>query len=280
MMRHEWAPAKVNLVLQVGPPDAGGMHPLCSLFASLDLADELTFEEAAADEVVCADVEGENLAAVALAAFRAAAPAAQLPSLRVSIVKHIPVAAGLGGGSSDAAAVLRAANALAGDPLGEPELASVAVTLGSDVPSLLRPAHALVTGTGEVVEPLGLPEMALVLVPQSRGLLTADVYAELDRLRDIGAVPVRATLDPEQLRQLAGAPAEQLAAGLENDLEHAALSLRPGLSGVLGALRETAPLGARITGSGPTAFGVYPDRPAAEAAAERIPGALVAQARA
>lgn len=264
----ERAPAKVNLVLRVGPRGPDGMHQVASLFASLDLADELTIEEAERDEVLCAAVEGENLAARALAAFRAAG--GDPPPLRVTIEKRIPVAAGLGGGSADAAAVLRAAERLA--PIGDEALLRIAAVLGSDVPSQLRPAHAIVTGTGERVEPVALPPMALVLLPSPEGLSTGDVFAELDRLRPTAAQP-----DPAGLGELAAGPVTAMAEALENDLERAALSLRPELSDVLGVLRDTGALGARLTGSGPTAFGVYPDRATAQAAAERLPGALVAE---
>jgi hypothetical protein len=115
----EAAHAKVNLVLRVGPPRADGLHPLCSLFAALELADEVRVTPCAAggvDEVVCPGVDGENLAARAAAAFRIAAPEAGLPPLRIEIDKRIPVAAGLAGGSADAAAVLRADNELASRP--------------------------------------------------------------------------------------------------------------------------------------------------------------------
>src|SRR4051794_15438503 len=104
----ETAPAKVNLVLRVGPRRPDGLHDICSLFASLDLADEVTVEEASADEVACPGVDGPNLAHAAIEAFRDAV-APDLPPLRVTIGKRIPIAAGLGGGSADAAAVLRAA---------------------------------------------------------------------------------------------------------------------------------------------------------------------------
>ena len=267
----ETAPAKVNLVLEVGPRGPDGLHTLASLFASIDLADELAIEEADSDEVVCPGVAGENLAARALTAFRAAG--AELPPLRITIEKRIPVAAGLGGGSADAAAVLRAANRIA--PLEASALMEVALALGSDVPSQLAPRHAIVSGTGGQVEPVQLPRMALVLVTQDQGLGTAEVYAELDRQRPAAPAP-----DPRPLGDLAGRPVEQLAAALHNDLEPAALSLRPELENALESLRHTGALGARISGSGPTAFGIYPDRPAAEAAAARIPGSIVTEVRA
>lgn len=295
----ERAYAKVNLVLRVGPPrPADGLHPLCSLFASLDLADELRIapREVAAgtrppspglasaeaaggnevpDEVVCPGVPGDNLVAAALAAFRAVAPGADLPALRVEIDKRIPVAAGLAGGSADAAAALRAANRLAGAPLSADELRTLAARIGSDVPSQVEPAHALVEGVGERVEPVGLPPLALVLVTQEAGLSTAAVYAELDRIGGHAGA-----LDPAPLRALAaGADAAGIAPGLANDLQPAALSLRPELAGVLAALRDAGALAAQVTGSGPTAFGLFADRPAAERAAAGLPGAIVAEAR-
>jgi 4-diphosphocytidyl-2-C-methyl-D-erythritol kinase len=261
------APAKVNLVLHVGDARDDGLHELCSLFASLELADELTIEPrdgAPGDEVVCDGVAGPNLAARAIDELRRelGGDATALPPLRVTIDKRIPVAAGLGGGSADAAAVLRAANSIAGGPLDADALRAVGARIGADVPSQIEPRHALVTGAGEGVEPLDLPALALVLVPQNHGLSTADVYREADR---IGST--RARLDPDSLRALARAPLTDLAAALENDLQSAALSLRPELAAELESLRAAGALAARITGSGPTAYGVFATRADAEQAA-------------
>ena len=181
-MVRELAPAKLNLVLHVGPPD-GGLHAISSLFASLELADELEAQEAGggrADSVLCPGVEGENLAAAALTAFREAVHGS-LPPLELRIRKRIPVAAGLGGGSADAAAALRAANRIAGHPLDAAALRALARRLGSDVPSQVEPGHAVVTGSGEKVEPIALSGVHLVLVPHEPGLSAAEVYAELDR---------------------------------------------------------------------------------------------------
>src|SRR3954462_6744537 len=152
-MIRETAPAKVNLVLHVGPRRSDGLHELASLFASLDLADDVTVEPANQDEVLCPGVEGPNLAQAGIDVFRQAAPPAELPPLRVVIDKRIPVAAGLGGGSADAAAVLRAANAIAGSALPNDELRAIGARIGADVPSQIEPRHALVTGAGERVEP-------------------------------------------------------------------------------------------------------------------------------
>lgn len=271
---HEHAYAKLNLVLQVGRPRADGLHPLCSLFASIDLADEVHVEPADADSVECAEVPGEsNLAMAALGVYRGRVP--ELPPLRVTIHKRIPVAAGLGGGSADAAAVLRAANRIAGDPLDAGALRGLALGLGSDVPSQVEPGHALVCGVGELVEPVELPALGALLVPQRQGLSTAVVYDELDRRGEC-----REALEPERLRALVGAGAHELAAALHNDLQPAALGLRPELGAVMAALRAAGALAALVSGSGPTCFGLFADRDAAQSAGEALPYATVAGFRA
>ena len=269
---HERAYAKVNLILHVGRRRGDGLHPLCSIFASIDLHDDVSVEpaESGGDHVECAGLDAPNLAAAALASFRRRVP--ELPALRVSIEKRIPVAAGLGGGSADAAAVLRAANRVAGDPLGAAALREVGAELGSDVPSQVDPHHALVSGVGEMVDPLDLPPFGVVFVPQEVGLSTAAVYAEFDRLGG-----GRQTLDLDALRALGREMA--LLPVLANDLQPAALALRPELGAVLASLRAAGALGALVSGSGPTCFGLFEDRAAAGAAAAKIDGAAYAALR-
>jgi 4-diphosphocytidyl-2-C-methyl-D-erythritol kinase len=274
-MIREPAPAKLNVVLHVGPPRTDGLHPVCSLFASLELADELELgpAEAGVDVVECPGVEGPNLVEAALAAFRERVGGEGLPPVRVAIDKRIPVAAGLGGGSADAAAALRAANRLSGEPLGPAELGALAAGLGSDVPSQVEPRHALVQGVGEIVEPVDLPSLSALLVPQPQGLSTASVYAELDRLQGW-----RQRLDPEPLRQLAGAP-EVVAGSVENDLERAAVSLRPELGALLAQLRAAGAPASAVAGSGPTCFALFAERRDAERAAAAVDGALLTRLR-
>lgn len=271
----ERAYAKLNLVLHVGRPRPDALHPLCSLFASIELADEVHGERTgwAEDRVECPEVTGENLALAALGAFRGRVGGA-LPPIGLRIGKRIPVAAGLGGGSADAAAALRIANAVAGEPLSPGELRELAGSLGSDVPSQVEPRHAIVQGTGELIEPLELPALTAVLVPDPDGLSSSDVYAELDRLGGW-----REELDPEPLRKLAAGSAARLAAGLDNDLEAAAVSLRPQLADTLERIRATGALGAAVSGSGPTCFGLYEDGQAAAEAAAALPGAIVTRLR-
>jgi 4-diphosphocytidyl-2-C-methyl-D-erythritol kinase len=269
------APAKINLCLFLGPSRADGLHELCSLFEPLALADaiEVTEGEPAAggrgfDEVVCAGVDGDNLAARALAALREAGW--RNPPLRIEIEKRIPVAAGLGGGSADAAAILGLARLSSGGDV--PDLERIAAELGADVPSLLSPALALVQGAGERIERLPAPTShAVVLLPAGGGLSTADVFAEADRLR-LGRDKAELDELADRLRQAAGAGASPLdyAGLLANDLEPAARSLRPDVGPGLDALREAgAPL-AFLTGSGPTTVGLFPSLRDAELAAARL----------
>jgi 4-diphosphocytidyl-2-C-methyl-D-erythritol kinase len=265
------APAKLNLCLYLGPRRADDLHALCSLFEPLALADAIEVSAADRDEVVCAGIEGENLAARALAALREQSWDA--PLLRIEIEKRIPVAAGLGGGSADAAAVLRLARDQAWGVAGPlPDLPQIAAELGADVPSQLDPAFALIGGAGEDVEKLPAPAPhAVVLLPGGGGLSTAAVFAEADRL-GLGR-------GEEELSSLATSLREAASAGgspldyvelLANDLEPAARSLRPDIGAAFDALREAgAPL-ALLTGSGPTAFGLFPTLTEAKSAAAQI----------
>jgi 4-diphosphocytidyl-2-C-methyl-D-erythritol kinase len=258
------APAKLNLCLYLGPSREGGLHELCSLFEPLALADRIEVGEAAHDEVLCPMVEGENLAALALAALRERGWDG--PPQRIEIEKRIPVAAGLGGGSADAAAVLRLAAGQVAD------LEQIAAELGADVPSQLTPAPALVQGAGERIERLPEPAPhAVVLLPDGGGLSTAAVFAEADRL-GLGRDATELAALAERLRKVAGAGASPLAYPelLVNDLEPAARSLRPRIGDALDALRAAGAPQALLTGSGPTAFGLFESLAAAHAAADAL----------
>jgi len=259
------APAKLNLCLYLGPRREDGLHELLSVFCPLTLADRIVVADAAEDRVVCDEIVGPNLASDALRALRdrgwTRAP------VRVEIEKRIPVAAGLGGGSADAAAVLR----MAGEEV--EGLAEIAGELGADVPSQLHPAFALVRGAGEIVDPLPPPrDFAVVLVPASDGLSTAEVYAEADRL-GLG----RKTEEFEALAGDVRAVATEGASPLDypgllvNDLAEAALSLRPEIGAALSALEEVGAKVALVAGSGPTAFGLFEHIAAADRAASELP---------
>ena len=260
------APAKLNLCLYVGPRRDDGLHEIRSLFEPLDLADELRISEADADKVICEGIEGPDLTATALAALRE--HGWDGPRLRIEVTKRIPVAAGLGGGSADAAAVLRLA-------MGEVEgLRSIAAGVGADVPSQLQPRPCLVAGAGEVIEPVPPPgEHAVVLVPQAEGLATAAVYAEADRLGS-----PRGDAELEAIRRRLRDAVDEGGSPLDyrehlvNDLQAAAISLRPEIEDALRALEQAGAARAMVTGSGPTAFGLYPTADRAAAAAVQLRG--------
>jgi 4-diphosphocytidyl-2-C-methyl-D-erythritol kinase len=259
------APAKLNLCLYAGPVRADGLHELRSLFCPLTLADRIEVSSDEADEVLCSGVDGPNLAAAAVAALRERGWAS--PPLRIEIQKRIPVAAGLGGGSADAAAVLRLAE-------GEVDgLTAIAAGLGADVMSQLEPAFTLVAGAGERVEPLPAPgEFAVILVPFERGLGAAEVYAEADRL---GIGRSLADLDDVEARLRAaarpGVSPLTYAELLVNDLQAAAVALMPEIAEALTLLAETGAAATFVTGSGPTAVGLFEHIVAADRAAGMLP---------
>jgi len=282
------APGKVNLCLYVARPRRrDGLHPVVTVMQSLTLADELRLEAAGAgveaDEVICPGVEGPNLAGRALAAYREAT-GWDAPPQRLTIVKRVPVAAGMGGGSADAAAALRLAAHAAGRPA-ERLLYRLARSLGSDVPSQLVPGRTLATGVGDQVRALSAPmsRLGYVVVPQDVPLTAAEVYREADRL---GSPRSRLELGDLNVLVHTATRAGLLPADLLlNDLEAAARSLCPAIGPALEALRAAGADRALVTGSGPTAVGLFtgPDgraraREAAAALRDTYPLALAAEA--
>ncbi len=277
------APGKINLCLFLGPVRADGRHELVTLIESVSLADELELTvlegEQRADVVVCEGVEGPNLAAQALSELRARGWEA--PPVRLVIAKRIPVAAGMGGGSADAAATLRLAVEVS--PGRPEEVAALAAQLGSDVPSQLVPGVSLATGAGDLVESFEpLAAHAYLILPQPFALSTADVYRGADRL---GRPRERDDLTGHYDRlavalQPGGRLPDEL---IVNDLELAAISLCPPIKGALNAALAAGADRALVSGSGPTVAGLFwgadAERRATAAAAGltgRFPGASVA----
>ncbi|MGZ4251481.1 MAG: 4-(cytidine 5'-diphospho)-2-C-methyl-D-erythritol kinase [Solirubrobacteraceae bacterium] len=280
---HARAPGKVNLCLLVGGVRDDGRHELVTVLESVSLYDELSLTVLSgegADEVVCPGVEGPNLVTAALKGLRARGWDG--PRVRIEIVKRIPVAGGMAGGSSDAAAALRLAEAM--HPVADEVIAVVAAELGSDVPSQLVPGAWIATGGGESVEAAAaLEQHAVVVVPQPFELSTADVYREADRLGELRSGAELAS-SLEAVRTVLSLPGGRIPTELAvNDLEPAALSLRREIAAVLDEVRSAGVDGALVSGSGPTVFGVLWGGDAAEranaVAAElsgRYPGACAA----
>lgn len=253
------APGKVNLALFLGRgrdrPD--GRHALVTLIESVSLADELTLTLRAdgEDAVVCPGVEGRNLAGDALAALRAAGWDA--PPVRIEIAKRVPVAAGMGGGSADAAATLRLAGAVA-RPGPETDVLEIAAALGADVPSQLEPGVWLGHGAGEAGGTVpALAPHTLVVVPSAAALSTAAVYREADRLGLGRPADQLAQLREELASALAQDPRPLPGRLLVNDLEPATISLCPPVADALAAARATGADHAFVCGSGPTVAGLF-----------------------
>lgn len=283
-------PAKINLHLGVGPVRGDGYHELSTVYHAISLYDELT---ARRGDTLTLTMEGEGTGELALdetnLAIRAAKALAAHTGMpahaRLHLRKHIPLAGGLAGGSADAAAALVACDALWGTGLSRDDLAALAVDLGSDVPFLVYGGTALGTGRGEAVSPvLARPSTwHWVIALADAGLPTPDVYRELDRLRYAGQAPRPAGQHSNPLlggadRLLAALRQRDpavLGAALDNDLQAAALSLRPSLADVLKTGHAAGALAAIVSGSGPTCVFLAADAPHAAQIADDLTAAGV-----
>jgi 4-diphosphocytidyl-2-C-methyl-D-erythritol kinase len=261
-------PAKLNLQLAVGPPRPDGYHDLVTVFHAVSLFDEITAEAAGQDGV---SVSGEgadrvpdnrdNLALRAVDALRAAVAPRTAGGVHITIVKRIPVAAGLAGGSADAAAALVACNELWGTGLSQLQLLEIAARVGSDVAFALLGGTAVGRGRGERLTPALAPATPYhwVLAFADGHLSTPEVYGALDRLRAAesdgpagNTEPPGPVLDATLMSALRSGDARQLGRALSNDLQPAALSLYPALRKTLAAGLELGAFGALVSGSGPT----------------------------
>ncbi|MCP2259016.1 4-diphosphocytidyl-2-C-methyl-D-erythritol kinase [Streptoalloteichus tenebrarius] len=276
-------PAKVNLHLSVGDVRPDGYHELVTVFQALSLTDEVTV--AVADDPGV-EVHGEGAATVPTDASNLAWRAVQAlaertgrdpydPKVRVVIRKGIPVAGGMAGGSADAAATLVGLAALWKLDMTRDELAEVGARLGSDVPFALYGNTALGAGRGERLVPvLGRHTFHWVVALDRRGLSTPDVYRELDRLRAESRPPRVGAVEPV-LEALATGDPRQLALLLGNDLQSAAVSLRPSLRRTLRAGVAAGALAGIVSGSGPTCAFLCADGASAVRVAAELSGAGV-----
>jgi 4-diphosphocytidyl-2-C-methyl-D-erythritol kinase len=276
-------PSKINLHLSVGETRKDGYHDLTTVFQALSLTDEVTV--ATADDPGV-EVYGEGEDSVPTGANNLAWRAMQAlsahigkpdgdPKVRISMRKGIPVAGGMAGGSADAAATLVGLASLWKLEISRDELAEVGAKLGSDVPFALYGGTALGTGRGEQLVPvLSRHTFHWVLAFDQRGLATPRVYGELDRLRTDGDPP-RVGSHAPVVEALASGDPRQLALLLGNDLQAAAVSLRPGLRRTLRAGVNAGALAGTVSGSGPTCAFLCADAQTALEVAAELSGAGV-----
>jgi 4-diphosphocytidyl-2-C-methyl-D-erythritol kinase len=254
------APAKVNLSLHVEPPKPDGYHPIQSLVQTIEWSDRLEVEEAEDDEltVTGAGLDAEdNLVQKALDAARLEKT---VPNLSIGLRKRIPIGAGLGGGSSDAAATLLAAFSFGA--ASEAEIADTASTLGADVPLFLVGGTILMSGYGEIIEPQpDLRGLAVAVAVPEFSLATIEVYRRWDKMEGpIGEISSPRSLPPP-LRD--GMP-------IRNDLTPAAVGLEPMLGDFMADLRSVWGPTVLMTGSGSGCFGLFADRGEADDAARAV----------
>ena len=285
------AQAKVNLALRVGPRRPDGYHELATIFARIELADDVVVRVLRTGVTVTVRRGGapdesvgppeRNLALRAAHAYMSETQ--WPPGCAIDIEKRIPVGAGLGGGSADAAAVLRALESLSPSPVGIARLTRIGASLGADVPFLaLDSPLALGTGRGDVVEALEpLPPRWLALVQPSFSVSTADAYAWLDADRGLGDA---GPLDSDALR-MAARDWAALAAMATNDLQEVVVARYPLIERYCEQLRRAGARLAMMSGSGSAVFGLYADEPDvaaierachASVTATRVPARVVA----
>lgn len=269
-----FAPAKINLFLHVGAPGPDGYHPLCSLMVFADIGDRVALHEADALGVRVHGPfsgmlagEGDNLVLRAARALLAKTRGPQ-PPISLSLEKLLPVAAGLGGGSSDAGAALRLLRTALEAPIDDAGLEAVAASLGADGAACLWGRPVLAQGRGEVLSPApGLPAIEAVLVNPGVGVSTPAVYGALDAGGGFGDIEPPPMPDAfESVEELAG-----WLGMMRNDLEAPAVALVPEIGDVLATLAdEPETLIARMSGSGATCFAICSGDIEADALAERV----------
>jgi 4-diphosphocytidyl-2-C-methyl-D-erythritol kinase len=250
------APAKINLYLEVGLPRPDGYHPVRTVLQAVEVCDLVEVEVTDGGEGLELAVEGDappgedNLCYRAAAAFLAATGKSM--GIKIELTKHIPQAAGLGGGSSNAAAVLRALNFFCGEIMGREELMRTAASLGMDVPFFLVGGTALGEGRGEHVTPLvQAPPLPVLLVNPGVGLATGEVYRHFD----FGGFEGPPAPGPGPLIEaLPWGDAAAIATLLYNSLQRPACELMPEIAAILDRAAEAGAAGALVSGSGPSVF--------------------------
>jgi 4-diphosphocytidyl-2-C-methyl-D-erythritol kinase len=255
------APGKVNLSLRVGPLQEDGYHPLVTIFQAVALYEEVTATQVPAGSGISIAVDGPQANRVPLdetnLAWRAADMLARRtgvePDVALHVTKGVPVAGGMAGGSADAAATLVACDALWDTGLPRSELAALAAELGSDVPFPLLGHTAVGTGRGHLLTPaMTRGEFHWVFAVRDDGLSTPEVFRTFDEMYGDDTPDVTLSAEAPLMHALRAGDPHALGAALHNDLEPAALALRPELERTLAIAHEGGALGAIVSGSGPT----------------------------
>ena len=254
------AKAKFNLCLLLGPQRSDGYHEVATVIVPVDLADTVTLiaSSNASDEVICPGVDGDNLALKALQLFRSHSGWGG-PAVRIEIDKRIPVAAGMAGGSADAAAALRLVAAASGLDVAETVAQKVAPLLGADVPAMLDGRTVLATGTGTQLQPLKQPaEFGVLVLPAAGGLSTPEVFrraGELSLRREASELSEAAQVISDAGQTSGWVLGEELSG--VNDLGAAARSLSDEIDSAIEAAIAAGADRAFVTGSGPTVIGLF-----------------------
>jgi len=265
------APAKINLSLRVTSKREDGFHEIITLMQPLSLSDFITITVKSGEgiTITCDDPEiptdGRNLVHKAVRMFLDVAGLNR--KVHIDIEKRIPVAAGLGGGSSDGAATLLALNELTGEVLSDLQLFDIAAKIGSDVPFFLLRGSAVAGGRGEILRAVKLPEYSYILINPGFGVSAAWAYSNLTLTET--SHNIRITDLEERGAALLERPSSVVDI-LENDLERAVLAQHPEIAELLLALKECGAGGALMSGSGPTVFGLFLSEAGAALALEAL----------
>lgn len=259
----EKAYAKINLTLDVTRKRADGYHEIKTIMQSVSLCDTVSVEQA--DEIAITSnkkfipTDKRNLAYIACERFFKATGIRG--GAKIHIRKHIPIAAGLAGGSTDAAAVLRALNKLYKTGLTLQELCKIGASFGADIPFCIKGGTALCEGIGEVITELpALPKLDVVISVGGEGMSTPVMYAEIDKRKDLTPIDNAGMIEAMQSGDVNG-----IIARLGNVFEEICTEKRPFVALIKALMLENGALGAVMSGSGPSVFGIFPDKTAAEA---------------
>ena len=253
--------AKINLTLDIIGKRDDGYHLIDSVMQSVSLADEIIIEKA--DEITV-ECETEEIIGQSNIAYKAAQSFFKRTGLsggaKIAINKHIPLAAGLGGGSADAAAVICALDRIYNTNLSKQTLQKIALNVGADVPFCISGGTARVGGIGEEVEPVkACPDCTIILIKHGKKLSTADMYKKID------TAPISLSNTPDAVKAITNGKIKELASNIGNAFSAVCFDEE-----LINDIKSTSPLAVSLSGSGPTVFAVYEDSTSAKKAAETL----------